>query len=143
METKTVFGEGLYQAEILLTEKVNSKGKKVEDVSLQLFQNGSIKLDNGRLVSIDMSKDEARELAIQLLKTSSVPVPQNGLHIENHQGWGIKLHQTLYDIGIPDKEPLICIDGIQDSDIPEDGSISICLTNKAGKEMISALAMIV
>lgn len=144
METKTVFGTEAYQVETLLSEKVNDEGKKVKRVSLQLFQDGKIKLENGRLVSIELSKEDAKELAIQLLKASSDLVPQlGGLSIANYGEWGFTLYHATEESGKLCNEPLVCIDGVQADDIPEDGSISISLTNESAKEMISGLATIV
>ncbi|AUI48921.1 hypothetical protein BUN20_21825 [Bacteroides fragilis] len=144
METKTVFGTETYQAEILLSEKTNDEGKKAEGISLQLFQGGKIKLENGQLVSIELSKEDAKELAIQLLKVSSEPVPQRGgLSIDNYGEWGFTLYHATEEGGKLCDEPLVCIDGVQTDDIPEDGSISICLTNKSARDMISGLATIV
>lgn len=144
METKTVFGTETYQAEILLSEKTNDEGKKAEGISLQLFQGEKIKLENGQLVSIELSKEDAKELAIQLLKASSEPVPQRGgLSIDNYGEWGFTLYHATEEGGKLCDEPLVCIDGVQADDIPEDGSISICLTNKSARDMISGLATIV
>lgn len=144
METKTVFGTETYQVETLLSEKVNDEGKKVEGISLQLFQNGKIKLENGQLVSIELSKEDAKELAIQLLKASSELVPQRGgLSIDNYGEWGFALYHATEEGGKLCNEPLVCIDGVEADDIPENGSISICLTNESAREMISGLATIV
>lgn len=143
MEVKTIFGTGVYQAETLLSEKTNSEGKKVKSISLQLFQNGRIKLENGQLVSVELTKEDAKELAIQLLKVSSEPTPQNGLSLDNYGEWGISLHHAIEQSGEPANEPIICLSDVEAEDIPEDGYLSICLTNEAAKEMISGLAMIV
>ena len=144
METKTIFGTEFYQVETLLSEKVNGEGKKLENISLQLFQDGKIKLEDGRLVSIEMSKDEAREFAIQLLKLSSEPVPQRGgLTVNNYGEWGFTLYHPTKEGGELCDEPLLCIDGVDPDDVPEDGSITISLTNESAKELISGLATIV
>lgn len=144
MEVKTVFGTGAYQAEILFSEKVNNEGQKVEGISLQLIQDGKIKLENGQLLSVEMSKDEAEELAIQLLKMSSEPVPQRGgFSVENYGEWGFTLYHPTKESGELCNEPLLCIDGVIPDDVPEDGSITISLTNESAKGLISGLATIV
>lgn len=144
METKTIFGTEVYQVEALLSEKVNNEGKKVESISLQLFQDGKIKLEDGRLVSIEMSKDEAKELAIQLLKMSSEPVPQRGgLLVDNYGEWVLTLYHPTEESGELCNEPLLSIDGVDPDDVPEDGSITLNLTNESAKELISGLAAIV
>lgn len=144
METKTVFGTGIYQTEILHSEKVNDEGKKAEGISLQLFQGGKIKLENGQLVSIELSKEDAKELAIQLLKISSEPVSQvGGLSLDNYGEWGFTLYHATEEGGKLCNEPLVCIDGVQADDIPEDGSITVSFTNESARKMISGLATIV
>lgn len=143
METKTVFGTAKYQIEACLSETGNGEGQIVEGVSLLLLQNGKIKLENGQLVNIELTKEAAKDLAIQLLKISSEPVPECGVSLEHYQAWDISVHQTKEENGKPANEPIICISDIESEDIPEDGYISICLTNESTKEMIGALAMIV
>lgn len=144
METKKVFGTEVYQTEIFFSEKVNGEGQKVTQISLQIFQNGRIKLENGQLVSIELSKEEAKELAIQLLKASSEPVPQcGGLPIGNHEGLGVILYHATEEDGKLCDEPLIHIENVEADDISEDGSMSICLTNESAREMIAGMATIV
>lgn len=143
METKTVFGTGKYQIEACLSETGNGEGKIIEGISLLLLQNGKIKLENGQLVSIELTKEAAREFAIQLLKISSEPVPECGLSLDHYQAWDISLHHAKEENEEPANEPIICISGIESEEIPEDGYISICLTNESTREMIGALAMIV
>ena len=133
METKTVFGTTKYQIESCLSETGNGKGGIIEGVSLLLHQNGKIKLEDGQLVSIQLTKEDAKELAIQLLKISGEPVPERG----------VSLHHAKEENGEPANEPIICISDIESEDIPEDNQVSICLTNESAKEMIGALAMIV
>ena len=143
METKTVFGTTKYQIETCLSETGNGKGGIIEGVSLLLHQNGKIKLEDGQLVSIQLTKEDAKELAIQLLKISGEPVPERGVSLDHYEAWGISLHHAKEENGEPANEPIICISDIESEDIPEDNQVSICLTNESAKEMIGALAMIV
>ena len=73
--------------------------------------------DNDLVCSI--SKEEAVNLAIRLLKLSTGRVPENGLLLHNFSGHDFSVHHA------------------------EDGTISVCLTNESAKELIKALAKIV
>lgn len=137
---KTVFGTEKYQIEACSSETGNGKGQTIEGVSLLLHQQGRIKLENGQLVSVELTKEDARELAIQLLKLSSGPVPERGFQIDNYGTWPISLHHGKDESGKPSDEPILCINDVEIDDIPEDGILSIVLTNEAARGLISELA---
>lgn len=143
MEQKTVFGTTKYQIEACLSETGNGKGQTIEGISLVLLHDGRIKLEDGRLVSAELTKEDARELAIQLLKISSGPIPERGFKIENHGTCAVSLHQSTKENGEPSNEPILCVYDVEPDDISEDGNLTICLTNEAARDLIPELAKIV
>ena len=89
--------------------------------------------DNDLVCSI--SKEEAVNLAIRLLKLSTERVPENGLSLHNFSGHDFSVHhadELSFEIG-----------NLEADDIAEDGTISVCLTNESAKELIKVLAKIV
>lgn len=143
METKTVFGTEKYQIEACSSETGNSKGQTIEGISLLLSQEGRIKLENGQLVFVELTKEEAMGLAIQLLRLGLEAVPERGFQIDNYGAWPVSLHQGKDESGKPSDEPILCVNDVEADDIPEDGILSIALTNEAAKGLIGALARIV
>lgn len=143
MEAKTVFGTTKHQIESCLSETGGGKGQTIEGISLLLLQDGKIRLEDGQLVSVDLSKEDAREFAIQLLKMSSGPIPERGFEIGNYGAWTVHLHQTKEESGEPSNEPLISIDDVEVDDVLESGNLPILLTNEAARDLISELAKIV
>ena len=96
--------------------------------------------DNDLVCSI--SKEEAVNLAIRLLKLSTGRVPENGLLLHNFSGHDFSVHHAKED-GVHIDEPIFEIGNLEADDIAEDGTISVCLTNESAKELIKALAKIV
>lgn len=143
METETVFGTAKYQIESCLSETGNGKGQTIEGISLLLSQEGRIKLENGQLVSIELTKEDAKEFAIQLLRLSSGPIPERGFQLDNYGTLAVSVHQAREESGKPSNEPILYLGDVEPDDIPEDGNMSICLTNDAARGLISELAKIV
>ena len=96
--------------------------------------------DNNLICSI--SKEEAVNLAIRLLKLSTERVPENGMSLHNFSGHDFFVHHAKED-GVHIDEPIFEIGNLEADDIAEDGTISVCLTNESAKELIKALAKIV
>ena len=96
--------------------------------------------DNNLVCSI--SKEEAVNLAIRLLKLSTERVPENGMSLHNFSGHDFFVHHTKED-DVHIDEPIFEIGNLEAEDIAEDGTISVCLTNESAKELIKALAKIV
>ena len=91
--------------------------------------------DNNLVCSI--SKEEAVNLAIRLLKLSTRGVAENGMSLHNFSGYDFSVHHAKED-GVH-----IEIGNLEADDIAEDGTISVCLTNESAKELIKVLAKIV
>ena len=96
--------------------------------------------DNNLVCSI--SKEEAVNLAIRLLKLSTERVPENGLVFHNFSRHDFSILHAKED-GVHIDEPIFEIGNLEADDIAEDGTISVCLTNESAKELIKALAKIV
>lgn len=79
MKQKTVFGTGKHQIEVGYVDKSSIQGTVDEHVCLMLSEHGSIRVENNEVLSIDMTKEDTIDFAIQLLKMASGPVPEEGL----------------------------------------------------------------
>lgn len=148
MEVKTVFGTEKFQVEVCghrsTIEGEDGKRKAFNGLSLVLSRNGKIAIEDKQPMYVTLTKEDAKQLAIQLLKMASEPVAQHGgLSLDNYQEWGVTLYHAIEDSGKLCNEPLICIDGLIADEVPEDGSITLSLTNESAKELISGLATIV
>lgn len=119
------------------------KGKLPEQITF-LFEGidpeSDLTEDNDLVCSI--SKEEAVELAIRLLKLSAERVPENGLSFHNFSRHDFSILHAK-EGGVHINEPIFEIGNLEAGDIAEDDTISICLTNKSAKELIKALAKIV
>ena len=96
--------------------------------------------DNNLVCSI--SKEEAVNLAIRLLKLSTRGVAENGMSLHNFSGYDFSVHHAKED-GVHIDELIFEIGNLEADDIAEDGTISVCLTNESAKELIKVLAKIV
>ena len=148
MKEKMFFGNGNYKFEVtnLKTPIVSVAGERQGEDEMSFFISDGDKMlkANKQPISVNLSKDEAKKLAIQILKLVAKPVFQTGgISIDNYGECKFTLYHTQRENGELCNDPLLSIDGVQADEILEDGSISIPLTNKSAKELISGLAMIV
>lgn len=148
MEKKTIFGTEKFQTEVCECHSTVKNHSGVQEiftgVSLLLHRDGRVMMENKQPMFVVLTKEDAKELAIQLLKMSSIPIPQvGGLSIDNYGEWGFTLYHAKQEDGELCNEPIMCINEIQADDISEDGNIAISLTNESAKDLISGLATIV
>lgn len=94
-------------------------------------------------LTVSLSKDEAKRLAIQLLKLSVDDVPLTGVSINNHQNLALTIHQGKESDGSLSNEPIILISDIEENDVTKDGCICTSVANESAREMIEILAKIV
>ena len=147
MKQKTVFGTGKHQIEVGYVDKSSIQGTVDEHVCLMLSEHGSIRVENNEVLSIDMTKEDTIDFAIQLLKMASGPVPEGGITLDTFNS---SLEITVHHAQNPDhtltEEAIICIEGIDpDTDFQHEdgGTLSACVANYSIKELIPILAKIV
>lgn len=144
---KKIFGNSEYSVSTEMCKVVieNDKGKRQmpDEVVLILQKNSKEVRADKQPVTIQLTKEEAKGMAIRLLKLASEPIPEHGLMIDHYGDISMSLHHAIEKGGKKVNEPVICLDDISDEDFTEEGSLSLCITNESAKAMISALAKIV
>lgn len=110
--------------------------KEVNNIGLVLYKCGVIKVEDKAPVVIDLSKEEAKEFAIRLLKLATDDVPERGLRFDTYSENSLYIHHSIKD-GKHTNEPVLHLD-----DGPV-GALVIALPSKTTKALIAALAKIV
>lgn len=147
MENVRMFGNGDYKLEVSLSKTtiISSTGERpgADEISFLINDGEKLLMANKEAITIDLSKHEAIELAIHLLKISVDDVSEHGDFINNYQDYAITVHRPIDADEVAVNEPIICIDNIEPEDIDSDGCMSICISNESAKKLIGSLAKIV
>lgn len=131
----TVFGIGTFLCGVL---KDND-----DKITLRLFHHKGVRVGN-QPACVELSKEEAKELAIKLLKYSTEDVPTMGLSLNcEYADWVVSVQQPKDLKGNPVNEPLLIIEGIEKEDIPDDGCCHMPIERDSAKELIEVLAKII
>lgn len=147
MENVRMFGNGDYKLEVIKSKTtiVSSTGERpgADEISFLINNGEKLLKANKQPIAIDLSKYEAIDLAIHLLKMSVDETPDNGISLDIYQDFDVSVHQAKEGDGVAANEPIIYVDNIEPEDIAGDGCISICISNESAKKLIGALAKIV
>lgn len=142
-----MFGNRDYKLEVSKSKTtiIRSKGERpgADEISFYINDGEKLLKANKQPIAIGLSKHEAIELAIHLLKMSVDDMPDNGMILDIYQDFDVSVHQAKESDGVFANEPIVCVDNIEPEDIAGDGFISICIGNESAKTLIGALAKIV
>ena len=141
-----MFGNGDFRLEAGLCNVfiTDEKGKRQEgdEIIFSIHDGERYLKAYGQNIAVTMSKEEAKDLAIFLLKQAGDSLPDRGVVLHNSQGADLIVAQALDETGSTNT-PILSFEKVTDEDIAENGTLSACLTNGSARKLIEALAKIV